>query len=190
MKNKLSLPVVATCIASIAIFLVAPRFATAIEMEIRRLPQIADSALYDIHVSGLSFSDNAVGPSGHVYKTFSGDSIFSIPESQVYSEIIGNWKINVAAIGPPAGIAEIDQFTVASFVAADLFQPAPSIVSPLDGSTVPANFVLQWQWPNGVTPPNGHEAISRGGAQGATVHFGEFAQDSIPISVQFSAAVT
>ncbi len=167
----------------------AAPFPSTLSIAFHRLPQPAGPALYEIRVSGLSFSDNAVGPTGQVFKTLS-PPLGNLSESQLFDQLIGNWKINARPFGPSNLPFEVYEFSISPFSASNLFTTPPIIVSPTAGSTVSPNFLVNWVWPAGITPPAGKIVVATGGTPGANLDFGNFSDFSIPVSVQFSAGVT
>jgi hypothetical protein len=175
-------------VASLVHDIEAAPFSRSFEVNFTRYAHPDAPPTFDIRIQGLSFNDSAVGPSGRSYGGFFPTLPHDLSESQLYTELVGTWTINAfLGFNQPA---EVHHFDLFPFSADDLFHAVPKILSPLANSTVPPNFVLSWEWPPGVTPPTGKGVGASGGATGATLDFGAFSGNSIPISVTFSGGLT
>jgi hypothetical protein len=147
---------------------------------------------YEVIANGFGTPSNgpigATGPSGRLFNDLSR-SIGNLTEAQMLSEVVGNWSLNAPPPGfPPT--AQLYQFTIAPFIPADFFIAQPTIVRPAEGAVVPRDFVVEWKWPDGVTPPPTGQFISWGGGLNASENIGTHGINSIPVSVQFDPGYT
>ena len=68
------------------------------------------------------------------------------------AQVVGTWTLSVYP-RLPTGVPQTYRFSIADFDESQLITPLPTIVAPLDGSKVPPEFVMDWQWPEPEPDP-------------------------------------
>lgn len=146
-------------------------FAQPDRITITQAPDATGRLLYEVDTlnSLLLFSGSGfVAPDGTPLGLGFGVAprLAGLTFAELQTLVVGEWTINVGAgPGPPGPPVDVLNFTIDPFTLGDVFSETPTLVSPAAGATVGASFDLAWEWPSGVTPPNGVSA-SVGGFDG------------------------
>jgi hypothetical protein len=188
MKSFLNVTLVAVLILVASLDAIGQGVPQSANISLTRFNQANGDIRYEVRTTGFGSSFNgATGPSGRVFGN--GPPLTNLTEAQMLSEIVGNWSLTGTPPGfPPA--PQTYQFTIAPFMAADIFVAKPTIINPIDGAVVPRDFVVEWDWPDDVTPPTGQSARVSGFNSLTTVQFGAFVDNSVPISIHFNSGLT
>ena len=163
-----------------------------IRLNIEQTPDAGGGLTYSFSTSAPNPYSSLLAPGGHQFGPLFGAG--STPAnglsfSDIENDFFGTWTLNYRANPAPPTPIETYEFDVTAFSLDDVFNVAPTMVTPLDGATVGNEFLVDWEYPAGVTPPNSRAASVRGHF-GVSVDFGEFDETSVPISLTFDSGVT
>jgi hypothetical protein len=128
-------------------------------MQIRRLPELSGDILYEARFSGGSTLQTVHLPNGTIVTAPFGGRLESTYSSfdALRSAFVGTWTLEFPAFGSRP--QEFYTFEFSDFPESVLYSVPPVITSPANGSLVPVDFVMTWQWPVDVTPPAGRSTL-------------------------------
>lgn len=158
-------------------------------IEIYPIPRIDGGTTFEVNVPA-SFTRHVRLPNGQLVTTsFPVSGITDLVYgsfSEMKTALVGTWTIEQPMT--PLFPQERHTFELSDFPEDVFAAVPPSIISPTEGSIVPATFLMNWAWPSGVTPPTSRAYQVRRFGPGAARSFR--AQASSPadyLSIEVSA---
>lgn len=141
----------------------AAPFSDSLFFNVDRYPQDSGIATYDIQIDRMfgAFPLTLTAPSGRIWY-FSPTGTYSekyhltlsdLTESDVLEELVGPWTISSSGSPPYNQAYQMHSFSIDDF-SDSIFSIPPEILSPPDGSIVPPEFTVSFEWPEGVEPPS------------------------------------
>jgi hypothetical protein len=131
--------------------------ATDFLLDIRRLPELNGQVSYELRTGGapaqIAHLPNATSLVSTSFATFNSFDALR-------NAVVGNWTIDIPAMGPPKP-QELYTFQISDFPESVLYTVPPTITSPSEGSIVPVDFTMTWEWPPSVSPPGRSTLVNR-----------------------------
>jgi hypothetical protein len=128
-------------------------------LDISRLPELNGQVSYQLRASGGLFQTTRL-PNGQTVPGSSGLTFNSY--DALRNALVGTWTLEF----PPPGPSQPQErytFQMSDFPEPEVYTVPPTITSPSEGTIVPVDFTMTWEWPAGVSPPGRSTLVSRFG---------------------------
>jgi hypothetical protein len=191
MKQRLSIRFVLTLMVIVACCLqqhAAAQFPGQLSIQVYRMPQTDGSVHFELNVINSLFRevhlpDGTTTSGSPAFDGLFADRTFN-SFGDLKSAIVGTWTIEHMAGG---GLPHEEYTFVLSDFPESIADTPPLITYPSDGSRVPPEFTMTWEWPASETPENWTTLIRRLGPGNRRSQFGSGGTSPTELSQDVSA---